>query len=54
MQLRLKPEQVDELVAAYRAGGTIKGLAKEYGIHHTTVMRHLDRRGVVDRRGRCR
>lgn len=49
-QRRLTPEQVDELVQAYRAGGTIKGLAVQFRIHHTTVMAHLDRRGVVRRR----
>ena len=48
-QLRLTSERVDQLVDAYRGGGTIKALAVEYGIHHTTVMRHLDKRGITDR-----
>lgn len=38
------------MVSAYEAGGTVKGLAREFGVHHTTVRRLLDRAGVVRRK----
>jgi hypothetical protein len=49
---RLTPVEVEELEAAYLDGGTVRGLAVEYGIHHTTVMAHLDRAGVSRSRAR--
>ena len=45
-QRRLSPTDIDDLIAAYRAGATIIQLAMEFGIHRTTVAGHLDRHGV--------
>jgi len=45
-QRRLSPADVDDLIATYRAGATIRHLAAEFGIHRTTVVGHLDRHGV--------
>ncbi len=38
--------EVDELVAAYEAGATLRGLAKQFHIHRLTADAHLARRGV--------
>ena len=48
-QRRLSPTDIDDLIAAYRAGATISQLAVEFGIHRTTVAGHLDRRGLPRR-----
>jgi DNA-binding MarR family transcriptional regulator len=45
-QHRLKPEEIDELVHAYKAGELIKDLADRFSIHRSTVMAHLQRRDV--------
>ncbi len=47
---RLNAEEVRTLVSGYKAGGTVKGLAREFGVHHTTVRRMLDRAGVERRK----
>lgn len=47
---RLDAEEVGALVSAYEAGGTVKGLAREFEVHHTTVRRLLDRAGVIRRK----
>lgn len=49
-QRRLSASEMAELVAACRGGGTVKGLAADYGIHHTTVSAHLERQGIRRRR----
>ncbi len=49
-QRRLKPYEVDELVAKYEYGMSARQLAEETKIHRTTVMDHLRRRGVMIRR----
>jgi hypothetical protein len=43
---RLRPVEVDDMVAAYRAGDSIEQLADRYGVHRTTVIAHLGRRQV--------
>ena len=48
-QRRLNETEVRELVEAYVAGATIAGLAKQWNIHRTTVMDHLDRAGIKRR-----
>lgn len=48
-QVRLTPEGVDELVLAYQQGATVRELVEQFGIHRTTVLGHLDRRGVARR-----
>ena len=48
-QRRLKPEQIRELVDAYKRGARTAQLTREYSIHRTTVWKHLDRAGVIRR-----
>jgi len=48
----LRSDQVDALVAGYKAGRTMKELAAEFGIHRVTVSRHLRRTGVAVRGSR--
>lgn len=45
----LSPEEVAELVEAYRRGAGQRELAKRYGVHRHTVDRHLERAGVAKR-----
>jgi hypothetical protein len=45
-QQRLRAEEIDELVAAYEAGCTVPDLVAQFGIHRTTVLAHLERRGI--------
>jgi hypothetical protein len=40
---------VDELVSAYVAGSSIDALAARLGVNRTTIISHLDRRGVERR-----
>lgn len=49
-QRRLAADQVGKLVARYIDGESIDALAREYGINRTTVISHLERRGVDRRR----
>ena len=49
-QRRLPERDVDELADAYLRGSTLDELASRFAVHRTTVMRHLDRRGVARRR----
>lgn len=49
VQRRLGPDEVTELVAAYRTGSTVKALAERYHVNRTTVMTHLRRQGVPKR-----
>ena len=51
-QRRLSPADVDDLIATYRAGATIRHLAAEFGIHRTTVAAHLDRHQIPRHRER--
>jgi DNA invertase Pin-like site-specific DNA recombinase len=44
-QRRLDPDGVAELVAAYAAGGRVKKLATQFGIHRDTVHNILKRQG---------
>jgi hypothetical protein len=43
---RLGEAEVEELVAAYRSGATVRQLAGQFGIHRVTVGRHLAARGI--------
>lgn len=49
VQRRLIDTEIDDLVARYQNGSTIDVLAREFDLHRTTVMDHLDRRGVLRR-----
>jgi len=39
-------EDVDEVVESHRSGASIDSLANRFGVHRTTILHHLDRRGV--------
>jgi len=43
---RLSDEDVDEVVESHRGGASIDSLAHRFGVHRTTILHHLDRRGV--------
>jgi DNA invertase Pin-like site-specific DNA recombinase len=43
---QLRPAEVDELVAAYQAGGRVRGLAARFSISRGTVGKHLRARGI--------
>jgi hypothetical protein len=45
----LPSNEVDQLVAAYRAGAKVKGLAATFGVSRDTICRHLNQRGVERR-----
>lgn len=47
---RLNAEQIEQLVAEYRAGATTYQLAKHWQIHRHTVTAHLERAGEPIRR----
>jgi hypothetical protein len=49
VQKRLRIAEVDELVAAYRAGGRVDALAARFDVHRTTVIAHLRRRHIKRR-----
>lgn len=43
---RLKPEQLEEIIAEYRAGATLNELATKWCIHRTTVIHHVHAAGI--------
>ncbi|MFM9590268.1 helix-turn-helix domain-containing protein [Streptomyces scabiei] len=45
----LSPDEVAELVEAYRHGAGMNELARRYGVHRHTVDRHLEQAGVAKR-----
>jgi hypothetical protein len=49
VQRRLRPDEIDGLIAQYLAGETIQALAAYHCIHRFTVGRILDRRHVPRR-----
>jgi AraC-like DNA-binding protein len=48
-QRRLRPTDIDALIDRYNARDTINQLAHRFAINRTTVIAHLDRRGVERR-----
>ena len=46
---RLDSQQIDDLVATYQSGSTIKELTAQFQVHHTTVSNVLERCGVPRR-----
>ena len=49
LQVRLRPEQIDEIVHRYGAGQTAPMLAEVFGVHRKTILLALRRRGVEPR-----
>ena len=49
VQRRLGPDQVVELVAAYRQGVPVEELAASFRINRTTVLGHVRRHGMPKR-----
>jgi transposase-like protein len=43
---QLRPHELDELEATYRAGATVYQLAEQFGIERRTVGKHLRAHGV--------
>jgi DNA-binding transcriptional ArsR family regulator len=43
---QLRPAEIDDLVKAYAGGASVYELAKQFGIHRSTVGQHLRARGV--------
>jgi hypothetical protein len=43
---KLRPEQLETLVAAYESGVSIKQLGRQYRAHEQTIRAHLERGGV--------
>jgi len=50
VQRRLSATDADDISGSYASGRSIDDLARSYGIHRTTIIRHLDRRAVPRRR----
>ena len=48
-QVRLREQQIDQLVERYQAGASCRSLAREFGVNESTVFGHLKRRGVPRR-----
>ena len=50
VQRRLSDHDVNELVSAYLEGSSIHAQAARLGVNRTTIINHLDRRGVQRRK----
>ena len=48
-QVRLSDDEIDAMVGDYESGQPVRQLVRTYAIHRTTVLDHLERRGVVRR-----
>ncbi|WP_405974019.1 helix-turn-helix domain-containing protein [Streptomyces sp. NBC_00988] len=46
---KLSPDEVAELVEAYRQGATLSALSRRDGLHRQTVDQHVTRAGVAKR-----
>jgi hypothetical protein len=49
-QRRLTPSEITQLAQDYAVGSTANQLAVSYGVHCTTVLKHLEQQGVDRRR----
>ncbi|MBD2761584.1 hypothetical protein IEE92_03270 [Kocuria sp. cx-116] len=49
LDLRLGHDQLDAIVARYKAGETTTALAREYAISHSSILRLFSQRGVQTR-----
>jgi hypothetical protein len=50
VQRRLSDHEVDEFVIAYLGGSSIDALAEQLHVNRTTIICHLDRRGIERRK----
>ena len=48
-QTRLSGDQVGEVVERYQAGETANALAQVFGVHRTTIVRHVEATGALTR-----
>ena len=46
-QTNLRADQVNQLVAEYQGGETVRGLARKHGLHRGTIGRRLRGAGVA-------
>lgn len=46
VQRRLKPTEIDELVAMYEAGSSVAVAAESFDVNRETVLLHLERQGI--------
>ena len=49
VERRLSTPAVDDICASYVSGSSIDELARAYGVHRTTIIKHLDQRAVPRR-----
>mgnify|MGYP000885622684 FL=1 len=49
VQRRLTPDEVDDILEAYVNGEPIRDIAFRHGVHRTTVLGHVTRRGLPRR-----
>jgi len=49
VQRRLRPSEIDQLLAAYLAGDLVRDIAARFGLSRTTVIGHVTRRGLPHR-----
>jgi transposase len=49
-QRHLKPDDIEDLLAAYRAGDLVRDIAARFGVSRTTVIGHVTRGGLQRRR----
>jgi len=52
-QRRLKPTEIDQLLAAYTTGELVNDTAARFGLSRTTVIGHVTRQGLPRRHDRC-
>jgi transposase-like protein len=50
VQLRLSAADIAGISVSYVSGRSIDDLARSYGVHRTTIIKHLDQHGVPRRR----
>jgi transposase-like protein len=50
VQRRQSETTTDEIVSAYLAGSSIDSLAAKLGVNRTTIISHLDHRGIERRK----
>ncbi|TVT20703.1 hypothetical protein LWP59_33840 [Amycolatopsis acidiphila] len=49
IQRQLRPDEVAQMVAQYRAGATMQDLADRFDVHRTTILKRLQTLGITTR-----